>query len=211
MNKKLTETEKDAKKLKEVNRELEIAKSDLERREEELNVTINELNVKLVQANQNLAASAMNPESPNVSVIDPELLAEMRDELEILRDQNKRIKEENSQMKADFEEVDFTTQELRMKVSELTRYLEDKDEELASYRESAMQANEELKNKMDFENDIPELDVAPKGNSLFSEVEDRRHIAEEKLKRAETKLEKYKVNAKSRNCRIAKIKESFVF
>ena len=108
------------------------------------------------------------------------------------------LKEENSQMKADFEEVDFTTQELLMKVSELTRNLEDKDEELASYRESAMQANEELKNKMDFENDIPELDVAPKGNSLFSEVEDRRHIAEEKLKRAETKLEKYKVNGKSR-------------
>ena len=57
-----------------------------------------------------------------------------------------------------------------------------------------MQANEELKLKLDMENELPEADVAPKGNSLFSEVEDRRHLAEEKLKRCEIKLEKYKIS-----------------
>ena len=55
------------------------------------------------------------------------------------------------------------------------------------------QANEEIKVlNLEVDDEEPIVDVAPKGNSLFSEVEDRRHIAEEKLKKVQTKLQEFK-------------------
>ena len=41
------------------------------------------------------------------------------------------------------------------------------------------QANEEIKVlNLEVDDEEPAVDVAPKGNSLFSEVEDRRHIGQ---------------------------------
>ena len=126
--------------------------------------------------------------------LDPEAVAVLQEEAEFLREQIKTSRDEILELKNQNEEFEFATQSLRMEVSELKQHIEEKDDELSSYRESAMQANEELKLKLDIENELPEADVAPKGNSLFSEVEDRRHLAEEKLKRCEIKLEKYKIS-----------------
>ena len=74
-----------------------------------------------------------------------------------------------------------------------TRQLEFLMEPLTLISLIISQANEEIKVlNLEVDDEEPIVDVAPKGNSLFSEVEDRRHIAEEKLKKVQTKLQEFK-------------------
>merc|ERR1712141_150214 len=155
----------------------------------ESKTNLEEVTMKLAEKESAL----LLPNSPNVSVLDPEAVAVLQEEAEFLREQIKTSRDEILELKNQNEEFEFATQSLRMEVSELKQHIEEKDDELSSYRESAMQANKELKLKLDIENELPEADVAAKGNSLFSEVEDRRHLAEEKLKRCEVRMEKYKI------------------
>ena len=84
--------------------------------------------------------------------LDPEAVAVLQEEAEFLREQIKTSRDEILELKNQNEEFEFATQSLRMEVSELKQHIEEKDDELSSYRESAMQANEELKLKLDIEN-----------------------------------------------------------
>ena len=195
LNKRLNETNINSKIIKDLQKELDDARNGFQNKEEDYVSTINDLKSSLEKANKNvleLESKNSLPKSPNVSILNQDVIAEMQEEIEILRDQVTRLKEENGQLKNDHEEMDFTCHSLRMQLTELKQHAEEKDEELASYQESARQANEELKMKIDDENEIV-ADVTAKGNSLFSEVEDRRHLAEEKLKRCEVRMEKYKI------------------
>lgn len=47
--------------------------------------------------------------------------------------------------------------------------------------------------QLEEDDDDMKVEVAPKGNSLFSEVEDRRHVAEEQLKKYKNKCEAMKI------------------
>ena len=194
LNKRLNETNINSKIINDLRKELEEARNGFQNKEEDYVTTINDLKSSLQKAKKSvleLESQQSLPKSPNVSIMNQDAIAEMQEEIEILRDQVNRFKEENGQLKNDHEEMDFTCQSLRMQLTELKQHAEEKDEELASYQESARQANEELKMKIDDENEIV-ADIAAKGNSLFSEVEDRRHLAEEKLKKCEVRTEKYK-------------------
>jgi len=119
------------------------------------------------------------PQSPNVSLVDPTVVSD--------------LKEENSRLKAENDEMNHLSHSHRLEITELKNSMEEKEDELASYRESLRQANEEIKVlNLEVDDEEPAVDVAPKGNSLFSEVEDRRHIAEEKLKKVQSKSQEFK-------------------
>ena len=118
--------------------------------------------------------------------------------MELLRDQVAHYKEENGRIKAEFEELEFSTHSLRLQISELKKSISEKDDELVSYRSAMQEAQEEMKMmSLETDDDDLQIGVAPKGNSLFSEVEDRRHIAEEQLKKCLAKYEGAKVMLKS--------------
>merc|ERR1719245_2718241 len=84
---------------------------------------------------------------------------------------------------------------LRLEISQLKTTLEDKEDEIMTYRESAREAQEELKlmNAIEVEEEALDVDVAPKGNSLFAEVDDRRLLVEEQLKNYQIRVKELKV------------------
>ena len=75
--------------------------------------------------------------------IDPEVVADLKEEVEILKGQNAMVKEENSRLTAENEEMNHLSHSLRLEISQLKTNLEEKDEELVTYRESVR----EVKNR----------------------------------------------------------------
>ena len=205
LNKKAVILEGSAKHTKELQRTLDLLNAEMAKKEEEHTAAIEALKL---EAYERLAASVPLPGSPgNTSMMDPEALAELRDEVELLRDQVVHYKEENGRIKAEFEEMEFSTHSLRLQISELQKSISEKDDELVSYRSAMQEAQEEMKMmSLETDDDDLQIDVAPKGNSLFSEVEDRRHIAEEKLKKCQAKYEGAKVMLEKRNSEMSKLR-----
>ena len=118
-----------------MHKELEDAKIGFEKKEEDYIATIKESKTNLEEVTKKLAekesAALLLPNSPNVSVLDPEAVAELQEELEFLREQIKRSKDENLELKNENEEFEFTTQSLRLEISELKQHIEEKDDELS--------------------------------------------------------------------------------
>ena len=193
MNRKCLKLENAASGSKELQKIINTLKDEHEKKEEELEFLLSDYKSRLSIAEEQLASSTPLPESPNVSLIDPSIFSDLRTEVEMQREHIAHLKEENSRVKAENDEMSHLSHSLRLEITELKNTLEEKDDELSSYRESMRQANEEIKMlNLEMDDDDPKVDVAPKGNSLFSEVEDRRHIAEDKLKKVQTKLEEFK-------------------
>lgn len=167
---------------------------DFSRKEQDYQELIEELKLKLEAQEAKLAANIELPpeDSPNVSLLDPSIVADLKDELEIAQEQMANLKQINAKITSENEELNHLTHSLRLEITDLKNIITEKDEEVASYRDSARQAQEEIKLlSMEDETEI-NLEVAPKGNSLFSEVEDRRHIAEQQLKSSQTREKQYK-------------------
>ncbi len=194
LTKKISSLEKSQKCYKDMEKALEHEREEFSKKEEELLEKMALLKSDLSQAHERLAATTSLPESPNVSLIDPNLVCGLREEVDMLTEQVQFLKEDNTRLGAENEEMNHLSYSLRLQITELKASAEEQEEELASYRESMKQANDELK-FMDPDSDDEDLKVeavAAKGNSLFSEVEDRRHIAEDKLKKCQAKNEELK-------------------
>jgi chromosome segregation ATPase len=125
-----------------MSKEIDDMKATFARKEEDFQETIESYKAKLFQADEKLAANVPLPDSPNVSsTFDPEAFIELRDEVDLLKDQVDRFREDNSRLKAENEESSFSTHSLRLQISELKESLEDKEGELASYRDSMRQVS----------------------------------------------------------------------
>ena len=133
----MTSAEQSSKLTKELQNSLENCKFEAEKKEQELSETINELKKQLSDAQVQIQDFSQGPKSPNVSLIDPEVVADLKEEVEILKGQNAMIKEENSRLTAENEEINHLSHSLRLEISQLKTNLEEKDEEMATYRESA--------------------------------------------------------------------------
>ena len=135
LNQRLVDAENSSKSVQNLHKELEDAKIGFEKKEEDYIATIRESKTNLEEVTKKLAekesAALLLPNSPNVSVLDPEAVAELQEELEFLREQIKRSKDENLELKNENEEFEFTTQSLRLEVSELKQHIEEKDDELS--------------------------------------------------------------------------------
>jgi len=146
-------------------------------------------------------------QSPNVSLVDPGIVSDLREEVEIFKEKVNCVKEENTRLKSENDEMNHLSHSLRLEITELKTSIEEKEDELASYRESLRQANEEIKIfNLEVDDEEPVVDVAPKGNSLFSEVEDRRHIAEEKLKKVQVKMQEFKALYERQSLKMNKLR-----
>ena len=136
LNQRLVDAENSSKSVQNLHKELEDAKIGFEKKEEDYIATIRESKTNLEEVTKKLAekeSALLLPNSPNVSVLDPEAVAELQEELEFLREQIKRSKDENLELKNENEEFEFTTQSLRLEVSELKQHIEEKDDELSRY------------------------------------------------------------------------------
>ena len=134
LNQRLVDAENSSKSVQNLHKELEDAKIGFEKKEEDYIATIRESKTNLEEVTKKLAekeSALLLPNSPNVSVLDPEAVAELQEELEFLREQIKRSKDENLELKNENEEFEFTTQSLRLEVSELKQHIEEKDDELS--------------------------------------------------------------------------------
>lgn len=171
----------------------EANQDDFSKKDQEYQEIIQEFKLKLEEAEQKLAANiGLPPDSPNVSLLDPSLVSDLREELELSKETISFLKEDNTRMKNENEELTHLSTCLRLEIQELKSSMAEKDEEVASYRDSVRQAQEELKILSMEDDEEIHCEVAPKGNSLFSEVEDRRHIAEQQLKKSQAREQKYK-------------------
>ena len=139
------------------------------------------------------SATQANLTSPNVSIIDPETLSDLKSELEMVKTTAAKLKQDNTRFTAENEEMNHLTHSLRLEISQLKSTLEEKEDEIMTYRESARAAHEEIKLMNAIEVDEVEVDVAPKGNSLFAEVDDRRLVVEEQLKNYQIRVKELKV------------------
>ena len=136
MTKKLTAAEQSSKLTKELQNSLETNKFEAERKEEEFLETIDKLKKQLSDAQSQIHDFVQDPKSPNVSLIDPEVVADLKEEVEILKGQNAMVKGENSRLTTENEEMNHLSHSLRLEISQLKTNLEEKDEELVTYRES---------------------------------------------------------------------------
>ena len=71
--------------------------------------------------------------------MDPTVVSDLREEVELLRDQINQLKEENSRLKAENDEMNHLSHSHRLEITELKNSMEEKEDELASYRESLRQ------------------------------------------------------------------------
>jgi len=195
LSSKMTEFENLAQTSKELQKSIEQERVEFSRKEQDMLEKIADMKEKLSEAEEQLSCNniVISQPSPNVSLVDPAVVSDLREEIDAFKEQISLFKEENTRLKAENDEMNHLRHSLRLEISELKTSVEEKEDELVSYRESLRQANEEIKVlNLEVDDEEPIVDVAPKGNSLFSEVEDRRHIAEEKLKKVQTKLQEFK-------------------
>ena len=142
-----------------------------------------------------LPTTTVDPISPNASLIDPEVVSDLKGELDLTKVEICKLREENTRFSAENDEMKHLSHSLRLEISQLKTTLEDKEDEIMTYRESAREAQEELKlmNAIEVEEEALDVDVAPKGNSLFAEVDDRRLLVEEQLKNYQIRVKELKV------------------
>jgi len=194
LTKKIGEGETASKLAKELQKSNENCKADYERKEQELLNTISDLKQQVNDLMQDKeSATQANLTSPNVSIIDPETLSDLKSELEMVKTTAAKLKQDNTRFTAENEEMNHLTHSLRLEISQLKSTLEEKEDEIMTYRESARAAHEEIKLMNAIEVDEVEVDVAPKGNSLFAEVDDRRLVVEEQLKNYQIRVKELKV------------------
>ena len=112
-----------------------------ERKEHEMMVKISEMKEKLAEAEEKFSCNNLvpTPQSPNVSLVDPTVVSDLREEVELFRDQINQLKEENSRLKAENDEMNHLSHSHRLEITELKNSMEEKEDELASYRESLRQ------------------------------------------------------------------------
>ena len=91
------------------------------------------------------SATQANLTSPNVSIIDPETLSDLKSELEMVKTTAAKLKQDNTRFTAENEEMNHLTHSLRLEISQLKSTLEEKEDEIMTYRESARAAHEEIK------------------------------------------------------------------
>lgn len=195
LTKKLSDGENFSKLAKDLQKSNENCKNNYERREQELLDTINDLKQQVRQLQDKLPTTAADPISPNVSLIDPEIVSDLRGELDLTKREITTLREENGRFTAENEEMKHLSHSLRLEISQLKTTLEEKDDEIMTYRESVREAQEEIKlmNAMEVAEEALDVDVAPKGNSLFAEVDDRRLLVEEQLKNYQIRVKELKM------------------
>merc|ERR1711953_701010 len=195
LTKKLNESENFSKLAKDLQKSNENYKNSFERKEHELLDTINDLKQKVKELQDKLPTTAVDPISPNASLIDPKVVSDLKGELDLTKVERCKLREENARFSAENDEMKHLSHSLRLEISQLKTTLENKDDEIMTYRESAREAQEELKlmNAIEVEEEALDVDVAPKGNSLFAEVDDRRLLVEEQLKNYQIRVKELKV------------------
>ena len=141
LSSKSAELEDSAKNFKELQKTNEQERAKFERKEQEMMVKISEMKEKLAEAEEKFSCNNLvpTPQSPNVSLVDPTVVSDLREEVELFRDQVNQLKEENSRLKAENDEMNHLSHSHRLEITELKNSMEEKEDELASYRESLRQ------------------------------------------------------------------------
>ena len=140
---KLTHLENSAKNLKELQKNIEQEREEFGRKEQEMLIKIADLKEKLDESEEkNSSNNFMNQgaqQSPNVSLVDPGIVSDLREEVEIFKEKVNCVKEENTRLKSENDEMNHLSHSLRLEITELKTSVEEKEDELASYRESLRQ------------------------------------------------------------------------
>ena len=146
LSSKSAELEDSAKSFKELQKTNEQERAKFERKEHEMMVKISEMKEKLAEAEEKFSCNNLmpTPQSPNVSLVDPTVVSDLREEVELFRDQINQLKEENSRLKAENDEMNHLSHSHRLEITELKNSMEEKEDELASYRESLRQVQANL-------------------------------------------------------------------
>ncbi|TRY61957.1 hypothetical protein TCAL_08263 [Tigriopus californicus] len=172
------------------------------------------LEEQLAQSNQAALNASLNTSTGTLEGQGP-LEAALEEELSRLRIESVQWLTEKQALEQDLlasqgqkEEAIRMQNSLKEKVTQLEATLEEKECEITNYTRHLEQARSEIQ-ELQVEMEaltVAEADPNLKGNSLFSEVEDRRHLVENQLASMKSRYEDMKVQLDFKNQQLNKVK-----
>lgn len=196
--------------------DIESKEKSWRRKEIDLESTIDQLKtelesvtkkVKALEEAATAAAVAVASAARDVSIVSDDGTALLQEELIQVRQQNSELKTHNLELAQFNDELKMQVETLRSNLQAMKEDLEEKDCELAALIPSLNQ-NPDL-NNLAWEDEASDPDnqgLTSKGNSLFSEVDDRRLLVEDQLKKYKSKCEELKTICEVKNRQMAKLR-----
>lgn len=197
--------------------EIEVLRQRLDRKEAKMRHDEEKLKMmedQLAQSNQaaldaslNASLRAIEGQGPLETVLEEELSRLRLESVQWLQEKQ-AFQQELLETNRQKDEVVRIQTSLQEKVTQLEATLEEKECEISNYTRHLEQARKEIQ-ELQVEMEaltVTEADPNLKGNSLFSEVEDRRHLVEHQLASMKSKYEDMKLQLDMKNQQLNKVK-----